>query len=176
MAHGRFTVSILRRWNDRGRITHVGGAGMSGAYAPAIEFTLLAHNVVTGEHAETGAVVASLNTGCEFWGNFPASHSEPFSFELMPFRINLEEVVYNDDYVHAQFHITDGNHYAVTPKLDVAVYVGDEFTNVISYVQWNQVVRTVAQKNDAYMFGIRARKQIKRAITREYTGMHLVRK
>lgn len=141
-------------------------------YAPPIEFTMLAHNVMTGEHSESGAVVASLNTGCEFWGNFPDSSGAPFCDTLMPFRINLEDVVLNDDYVHGRFHITDGNHYAVTPKLDFTVYVGEKYTNVIAYVQWNEIV----QLHAPYMIGVRMRRQLKQAITREYSGLRLVRK
>lgn len=145
-------------------------------YAPPIEFTLIAHNVVTGEHAETGAVVATLNTGCDYWALFPTTNAEPFCHEMWPFSIDIADVVYSDDYVHGRFHVKDGNKYAVTPILEFAVYVGDRYTNVISYVQWNHIATVPGDEVNAYMFGIRAKRQIKRAIVREYTGLHIVPK
>lgn len=145
---------------------------MSGKYTPPLEFTLIAHNVVTGEHAETGAVVASLTTDCRFWASFPNTRSEPFCHEMWPFNIDLSDIVVGDEYVHGRFHVSDGNKYAVTPSLEFAAYIGEKYTNVISYVQWNEIVTLHAP----YLFGVRIRKQLKQAITREYSGLRLVRK
>lgn len=146
---------LLRRRNGFWRCTDVGGDLVR--FTPPIEFTLVAHDVVRGVHLESGSTALSLGNGVNWyaWTTFGHMPNELFGDLRLSWGIEFHEVVIGEEYTHFTFHTTDVNKYTLIPKSEMSVYIGKEWQNVTSFVQWNHVQRF--GENEAYVFGVRAK-------------------
>jgi len=126
-------------------------------YTPALEFTLVAHDVVRGVHLESGPVALSLGNGVGWsaWSTFGHMPNELFGDLTMSFGLAIQDVVIGEEYTHFTFHTTDMNQYTLIPLTEMSVYIGKEWQNVTSFVQWNHVQRF--GESEAYVFGVRAK-------------------
>lgn len=125
-------------------------------FTPPIEFTLVAHDVVHGTHMESGPVAMSLGNSVAWyaWMSFSHAPNELFGDLRLSWGIEISQVVVSEDYTHFTFSTTDLNKYTLIPKSEMSVYIGREWQDVKSYVQWNHVQRF--GPNEAYVFGVRA--------------------